>query len=253
MPNHVSPITLSLAGPRGPADLSDFANAVVALRNALKNVCRCATGNDELGFDVEELQVGSAIVGAAPMPGAGSSGLIVVDLFGQTVKALENLLPIDPRIDYSTLYAFNGFASLARKGDTTLLIGNTKLTARFADRVAQLLEPESTSRGSVAGRLEGVSIHGGTSFTLYPPGGEHVECIVNRGFDDLLQALGKSVRVYGMLHFARTKSFPVRVDIDTFEVMPDESTLPTLLNACGLLQLGATSLDLTREMRDEWK
>jgi hypothetical protein len=255
MPSQAKPLTMHLAGPRGEADLSDFANAVVALRNSLRNVWRCATGDEDMHCDVAELSRGSANVGVGISEGYAAVGVAVLGLYDATVHAIETGSEIDPSIDYATIYAFNGFASLARKDGVTLSIGSTKLTERFSERVASLLLPDSSSHGSVTGRLESVSIHGDTKFTLYPPvQGERVECVFRESdLSSVVGALGNTVCVYGSLHYAKSKAFPVRVDVDSFDVLPDDDSLPTLLGACGLLRLDSSSVDLIREMRDEWQ
>lgn len=116
------------------------------------------------------------------------------------------------------------------------------------------LESDTTSLGSVAGRLESVSIDGTNRFFLYPPvRGEQIECIFDRGdLSAVARALGQNVTAHGRLEYARSRRFPVRVRVETFEITPPADELPTLLNARGVMHSPLASTELIREARDEW-
>lgn len=105
--------------------------------------------------------------------------------------------------------------------------------------------------GMISGRLEAVSIHREHKFTLYPPlEGEEVDCIFQPGdLEKVLLALGKNVTVHGMLYYSKSKSFPVRVKVRSYEVMPEADDLPTLLDLRGALK---TKAKARRNVRDEW-
>lgn len=247
-------IVVNLKGPRGPADLDDFALVVSTLRNSLRNVARCVTGNDEVTYDVEKLEISSAIVAVAPAPDGATVGSEVAAVYRDTINCLQNGGHIDDRLDWAALYALNGYSSIARKQGTKLSVGNIPVTVHFADRIASILKPDIRSYGSATGRLEGFTIHNGDKFILYPPvEGESVDCIFDRSaLEEVLRAVDKTVTVYGKMHYAKAKAFPVRCEVETFSVSPSYDELPTLLNACGSLRLASSSVDTVRETRNAW-
>lgn len=248
-----SRISLALSGPRKAATLDDLALALTALRASLLHVYRCVTGVEDAEYDISDLRTGSAVIEAEPTASFADDGEAVAALYHDTVDALQTGRPLDQRIDFPTISAFNMFSGIAKKKGVAISVGRTTITKAYSERVAELLRPESTSLGSVSGKLESVSIHGTSRFVLYPPvRGEQVECVFNRpDLPAVASALGKNVTVYGRLGYARSKAFPVRVDVDTFEVAPDE--VATLLDACGIMKdHPSESTQLIREGRDEW-
>jgi hypothetical protein len=249
-------ITVVLKGPRGLAELSDFANLIANLRQCLKNVCRCIVGTDDVDFDVSDLGISSATLTVTPVPNGVAAPLLsdVSRVVNGTVKALESGGELDDRLDYPAIRAFYQFSSIVRKHGTRLAIGDTWLSGSYVARIAALTEPDTQAMGSVSGRLEKFSIHKGNKFTLYPPiSGEEVECEFDRGeLENVLKAVDHTVTVYGILHYAKSKAFPSRVEVTSFEVLPDSDMLPTLLTACGSMHSSIPSEQLIREMRDEW-
>lgn len=248
-------LSLSLSGPRKVASLDDFATALAAFRSSLLNVYRCATGIDDAEYDISDLKLGSAVIEAEPIAEFAAHGPLVAALYEDTVDALQSGRSLDPRIDFQTVSAFGKFSAIAKKKGVSLSVGRITITKAYSERIAELLRPESSARGSVSGRLEGISIHGKSRFILYPPvRGEQIDCIFDR--DDLpsvAEALGSTVTVYGQLWYAHNKAFPVRVNVDGFDIEPSDDELPTLLDACGIMQdYPGESTQLIREARSEW-
>ncbi|HUY34258.1 MAG TPA: hypothetical protein VMV69_16040 [Pirellulales bacterium] len=213
----------------------------------------CVTGIEDGEYDIADLRVGSAVIEAEPIPEFADAGPAVAELYQNTIDAIQDYQPLDPRIDFRTISAFNLFSGIAMKPGVAISIGRTTITRAYSERIAGLLEPESTSMGSVNGRLESVSIHGAPKFVLYPPvRGEQIECIFDRSdLPAVAQALGQDVAVYGRLGYARSKSFPVHVNVVSFETVPTVDELPTLLNARGTMDSPIESTELIRAVRNE--
>jgi len=249
-------IRLTLRGQRGPADLSDFANVVSSLRTCLKHICRCVANTEDIEFDITDLRYSSAEVATSPVSNGVPESILldVSDTFERSVSALEAGEPLDSRVDYAALRAFSGFSAVVKRRESHLTIGKTRLTLSYVGNLALLLEPQTASLGSVTGRLEAFDLHRHSEFTLYPPiEGEEVRCIFQREqLSRVLKAVERTVTVYGKLYYAATKSFPVRVEVEDFEIHPVSSDLPNLLNACGASRCSTPSVDAVREMRDEW-
>jgi hypothetical protein len=69
----------------------------------------------------------------------------------------------------------------------------------------------------------------------------------------VLEAVEKQVTVYGTLHYAQSKIFPARVDVEDFSIVEEEEKLPTLLEAKGLLpQVSTANPLLDGNFSDEW-
>ena len=254
--NNSSTIQITLKGPRGLAELSEFVNVVNALRQCIKNVCRCVAKSDEVDFDVSDLGIGSAMLAVTPVPnGIPENVLIdVSSVVANTVAMLECGGSLDDRLDFPAIRAFLGFSSIVKKPGTWLTVGQTRLTNSYVTRIKTLIEPDASAMGSVTGRLEAFSIHQDSRFTLFPPvSGEEVACIFDRSdLGNVLKAVDHTVVVYGKLHYVKIKAFPSRVDVDSFEILPEIDALPTLLNACGSMHSPVASVQMAREIRDEW-
>jgi hypothetical protein len=245
-------VDLDVAGGRPP--LSDFSSVCATLRTCLSQVSRAVT-DAEVEFEICDLRLGSAILEVIPVANGTPEAVLqdIEDLFLGTVHSIQNGLPLDRRLDFQAVRAFVGFGNAVKKNGVSLSVGGTRLTAAYVTHLSDLLEAESPAAGSASGTLEAVSIHKGHRFFLYPPAeGEKIECRFNQsGLRDVLNAIGKKVTVFGTLHYAKTKTFPVLIDVESFVEEPDDATLPTLLRAIGLLG-DVTSNEDAGAWRNEW-
>lgn len=254
--NNDGRITIKLTGPRGPAELSDFASVVSSLRSCIKHVCRCVAGTEDVEYDIVELSYSSAALATSPVENSVpyNTLLEISKTIDRTILSLEDGQEIDERLDYAAIRSFGGFSNTARKSGASLSIGRTRLTSAYVANLSSLLEPSSAALGSVTGRLEAINLHNNASFILYPPiSGEEVRCDFHRDvLPRVLDAVEKNITAYGRLHYAKTKVFPTRVEVEDFEVLPETNDLPTLLNCCGVLRTDMPAIDVIREGRNEW-
>jgi hypothetical protein len=234
------------------APLDEYANVCGALRNCIKNVARCV-GKDRAQFAISDLRIGSAIMEAEPETSEWTEvGVILNDTF----SALEDGRGVDERLDYQALHCFSGFAAISKSEKLRLSFGNTTLTKEFAINLQLLIGETATTRGSVAGRLEALVIHNAYRFTIYPPiKTEKIECDFK--LDDLqrvLAAVNRQVTVWGKLHHAKAKVFPVRVEVEDFTVEPENDSLPTLLESRGALKILRLNMNnpVSGSFADEW-
>lgn len=228
-------IVLTLGAADGVADrrapLDDFTNVCGALRNCLRHVARCLD-KEGVRFAVSDLKFSSACIEAEPLNGQGED---VVRLFDDTIEALETGRPIDDRLDYSALHCFNGFCGAIKNRRLRLQIEDFSLTNHYVANLSSLLEGTSPEEGSVSGRLEAFDLHRKSRFFLYPPAyGEEIECSFEIDtLDEVLRAVTKQVTVFGTLHYASSKIFPVRVDVHHFVVESSDDQLPDLISQRG--------------------
>ncbi|MCC6124139.1 MAG: hypothetical protein IT426_04210 [Pirellulales bacterium] len=248
--------TIAIRGPRGRPALVDFSDVVKAMQQCLSNVCRCIAKTDEIEFEVSDLHISSAVISTSPVSNTVPIAILsdVSNVFDQTFSALEDGSSLDPRLDFPALLSFSKFSKILSRPGIQLVVGKTQLTGHYSDRIKSLVEPYSSSLGSVSGRLEAVSIHREPKFTLFPSASnEGVECIfIRNNLRNVLAAVDRTVTVYGKLSYSRSKIFPSRVEVEEFEILPDPAVLPTLLDMRGMLQSNMPSQDMIREIRDEW-
>lgn len=232
-------ISVCLAGPGDSLPkLSDFDKVCDALRACLNHIATCIVGKT-VEYAVSELRTGSAVIGVEPVLNGVPPELTldVSETFLRTIEDLELGNEVDRRLDFPAIRSFGGFAALARKEDVQVSISGRILTSEFVANVARLLEPASPTFGSVTGRLEAINLHRQSHFTLYTPmAGENVDCSFDRAtLRQVLDAIGKRVTVFGKLYYAPAKSFPVKVEVDSFKMLPPDSELPSLLSLKELL------------------
>jgi hypothetical protein len=237
------------------APLNDFATVCSSLTASLKHFARCL-GQQSAEFSISKLQMGSAVMAVEPESAAPELDAIS-ELFNNTIEALEIGNPLDDRLDFAALYCLNGFSGIAKRQGVHLKIGSVNLTDNYARNLNALLEPANPALGSVSGRLERLTVHFESQFTLYPPiPGEQIECNFQRDtLTRVLDAVGHNVIAYGTLYYAPSKILPVRVDVDEFEIVEPDENLPTLLDARGLLPPLSTSDQqlLGPNYADEWQ
>jgi hypothetical protein len=247
-------IAVNLKGPeKNRAPFAEFSTVCSSLHSCLKNIARCLKKSAS-GFGISQLKIGSAIMEIEPEAGQ-DGGYEVMGVFTETIASLESGDDLDSRIDSTALHCFQGFSSVAKSKSVNLRIGSVLLTANFANNLAALIDPSSTSLGSVSGRLEAFDLHNKSSFTLYPPiAGEEIDCVFDPGdLPKVLDAVKQQVTVYGTLHYSKSKIYPVRVDVESFEVNDSDEALPNLLDARGLLPPLITDNPIANpSFADEW-
>jgi len=232
------------------ASLADFSNVCSTLRSCLNHIGRCL-GQPGAEFEISNLQMGSALVEVAQT----GPGVEITDTFNRTIDSLQHGREIDKRLDFQAIKAFKGFNSVINKESIQISIGGTSLTASYVGNLELILEPQSPALGSVSGRLEAVSVHRGDKFTLYTTiAGEDVDCSFREELlPEVLRAVGRKVTAFGSLYYATTKIFPVRIDVESFQVEPEDDELDSLLDVENRLNLShEASIEIQRKARDEW-
>lgn len=231
-------ITLRLESAGRSPDLADFSKVCAALKTCLGHVSRVIARKD-VGFEIADLANNGRLLAVRPSAN-GTPAEVLADIqstFLSTIDAIQRGTPVDPRLDADAVRAFSDFSEPINRGGLSLSIGDTTLTKEYSDNVNALLNPTMSAKGSVSGVLKALPDHDAERFALYPPvHGEEVTCRFSRlDLSEVLKAVQHHVTVYGTLHYADNKAFPVCVDVDSFDVEPDDETLPTLLDARGAL------------------
>ena len=256
-------IYLSVPGqPGAHAPFADFIEACSALRSTLRHVERCVTGKKpSLELEVTELEHSSGRVRTSPRIRDAKDRATSRDTFRvhrDTVRSLQaGDKSLDPRLDYAAVYSFSEFAPPVKRGRSAVAVTGTTLSSVFLETLEKVLEPVGPALGSVGGVVEQLDVHGKHTFVLFPPvPGNEVKCSFRpEDFEKVRAAVNRNVTVYGLLHYGRGQSFPVKAIMDDIEIEPDDSDLPDLLDMEGMLEgegIGE-STHVIRSLRDEWQ
>ncbi len=184
----------------------------------------------------------------------------VVQAYVRGVKQIEEEGIVPP---YLTEKGVRGmgkmFRLITREGVTRLKVWSPReeavVSAKGVVHAGQLLTSRYTSLGSIEGRLETISLHGGSRFVVYhnithrgisckfPPGDEWLERVKS--------ALGQRVNVSGVIHW-NSRGEQVRVNVEDFRVLRSRSELPSIRSMAGKyprLLGGKTTEEFLREVR----
>lgn len=240
-----STFELHLEGPRVTLErLARSARAALALlREVDSEITRHAGG--ALEWVVEDLRSGSAHISAFPevkhdnIPSNAVEKIL--DSVGQGLEEIESEAR-RPRYftDSALEMARELTGALRDEGIIAVTIRTNgvavSLTTRLAANVDELISGKLKSIGSVEGRLETISLHGKEFFSVYEAlTGKAVRCYFPRKLlDRVKEALSKRVQVSGTIWTTRTGE-TVSIQVDSIEIFPEESDLPSARTVRGLL------------------
>jgi hypothetical protein len=135
-------------------------------------------------------------------------------------------------------------------------ISGVFVTDRIAVLLSEFLEKEKITIGSIRGVIDIINVHKGTnSFRIYPIiGPSFITCwFPNELKETAKAAIERYVRVSGKLHYRMGCDHPYQIDADEIEIMPDESSLPTLGSFKGIITSDKSSEQLLEEERNgQW-
>lgn len=275
MPNPDTQITLELEGlPQegGHLRLNDFLAQLNALKQALHSVDKAiadATDNN-IYYRVVGLSHNSpAKIVLEPVSrprnsrDVAASVQVIHDRFFQELDAISNNQPVSPDIDNQALLNFKRLVENSGKTFAKAALYNNKasvlLDTSFKDRISNLLDKEYFANGSITGRLETINLHGRKkSFRIYPEiGPKMVVCTFTLPHlkEEAKKSLEKIVTVRGRKAYRPNSNFAYR--IDALEILPLKEAaqrvyLADLQGIAGPLPGNKTSVELIREVRDEW-
>jgi hypothetical protein len=104
----------------------------------------------------------------------------------------------------------------------------------FRRAVDEFIGGEVRSIGSIAGQLEGINVHSSRLAYLYPGDGTSVACeFAEEMTVSVIAALGKRVKIAGLIARRLNSNRPVRVRILEIEDLPENSELPLFASLLG--------------------
>jgi hypothetical protein len=124
------------------------------------------------------------------------------------------------------------------------------------------VEPEEYyfEYGSVTGMLEEINVHNGKNiFQLYLHNEKKIKCKFSPVlFEQIKQALGQYVEVYGRLKYKDDFSHnaqPLEIEVTDIEIIPEDDsfTLASLRGSAEGMLGDKTSEQYVRDIRNEWE
>lgn len=253
-------ISITLTGPQGSghASFADFERVCSGLKSCLSHIERCVTGSEgKIEFDIVGLTHASASVCLSPTK-QDTPSVDVVNVAQETFSKLENASPIDDRLDFYAIRAFSRLRRSSLRNGAYLIIGNLTLSSQFDQSIDKLLDFSMHAYGSVSGRLDGLNVHNKSKrrFILYPYAEkEEIDCFFHESdMDRVREAIEKKVTVFGNMSYSQKKIFPVAVQVDDFEIDPEDNEIGSILELRGALKnTSGESTEIIRKLRDEWE
>jgi len=164
-------------------------------------------------------------------------------------------------LDYADLEAFSKIGKTVGKTTAEVSIqGNGALVSLqdgLKSHVKRILGKPLYYTGSVSGLLQYVDIHGeANKFFLYPVSGtQRVEChFSKKDVREVLRHIDRYLKVTGRLKYYRKATHAHEVNVDQYEVFPEESDLPKFSDLRGIAPNATgqmTSTDFINKLRED--
>ena len=227
-----------------PIRLADLVSGLGAVRRALRRTDDMVKSSlaEPMDWRIVHLSYASpvrVIVEPIPLPGYAQHSERVVLRFFDYAERIRSGSYDD--VDARVMRAFMDLAKPVERGRLNLDIRNGSVVFTvplgMSHGIKAALAPETTALGSVKGRLEFINLHGGKNvFRVYPiVGAPYVGCRFKKELAaDAKRAIGRSVRVFGRLHYKVMEDFAHRVDAWEIDILPPDSDLPSLMNLRGI-------------------
>src|SRR5215216_3996943 len=250
----------------GRVRLFDFIKQLEAIKTSLKQTERLVSDSDDPGlyYKIVELTYSSpATVVIEPVESTDD----IKGLGDRTVRQfVTNLRQVargrrPTRADLPALQSYQGLTAMLRQHVGAVAIkhsGNQTITIdkKFATRIARIIGPDETAKGSLYGMLEWLNLHRNINrFHIYPTiGPTKVDCDFQPELKPkVIKAIDQYVRVTGDLRYKHLEKFPYAMDVANIEIMPPENELPTLFDLKGIAPQATgdmSAADFIRSLRD---
>lgn len=234
----------------GQVTLQRLGEALDAWTDLLQEVGRDVAGaatRDAVRFVVTAAKGGSFTLAVRPQPGRKTVRAAVMPRIAKTltsgIRALEHRATRPKHFSDTALIKLRDLARLTSPETPSVTISNgagagITLSSRLVEHVEAVLAPELESIGTVEGRLEGLIIHGKSRFLIFDPiTGRQVVCFIGGRVEwrQVRDALGKRVAATGRIQ-SRRSGEKVSIAASRFEVLLDDSELPSAADVLGILK-----------------
>ena len=241
--------------------LADLIDQLDAVKQVLNQIDKRVSGRKSPGlyYRVTALTMNSPVtieVEAVGKKPESSYGPQVVDRFSRDVRqVISGQRPADA--DLELLESYKVLVQPLKRHIAQLVVQVSEDTFEvpksFDAKVDSILGPDQIERGSIVGSLEVLDIHNDRNlFRIYPViGPSSVRCHFPRQmFKHAVAGIKHFVKITGDLHFKRAEKFAHFVEVESMEVLPEESDLPKMSLLRGVAR-GAIGTDSSTEFVDK--
>ncbi|WP_213956322.1 hypothetical protein [Variovorax sp. dw_954] len=248
--------------------LSDLIDQLNAVKNTLNQIDMAVSGRKAPGlyYRITALSMNSpatieveAVASKKSLPNYGRK---VVSKFQRDLKSvIRGKRPKDAGLDLMDSY--KGLAHPQRGHVAGMSIQfekeNIEVPRNLDMKVDEILGPDQTELGSIVGSLEVINIHNQRNeFKVFPiVGPASIKCrFPSAKLGSALAGINHFVRITGTLHYKRAEKFPHFVQVESIEVLPEQSDVPKLSSLRGIAKGaydGLSSTDYISKVRNgEW-
>ena len=236
-------LTLSIAGSRITAER--FMRAVESFFGLINEVSQDMTGAPKTIEWIVSVKRGSIVLGAAgeaKSPAVSVAAVVSAAYTG--LKKLQEAGQRPTRPPHFNLNALQDARELARlvDGKAVKVVQVRRSNERFTMHERAVLNIDSILGGTlvevgvIEGRLQMISSRGSLHVGVWDSAGDRlIRCFVKPDMiDEAKTALDKRVAIAGTIRY-RPNGEPVSIDVESMEVFPEESELPTADEIYGIL------------------
>lgn len=238
------------------------------LNAALKRIDRLVTGEDKdttyyRVVDLKHSSPAEIALQAVPIEEENNFTPQIASGFFEAWDGINNKGEVPSFLDTKTIEAFEKLvAPLGKDFESATLIAddyNVELTNTSKQVLQDTLASETSSYGTVEGKLEAINLHNNANnFRIYPlVGPDVITCRFKRGLREIAKSsLDSYVSVTGLLYYKSRDSFPYKIDVDDMEIYPPAEKLPHLADLRGVAPNAtgdASSAGFVERLRDAWQ
>jgi len=248
---------------------TNFLEQLTAINGALTKVDNHLTKTEKVSVryrvvDLSHASPATVVLQAEPIISSGIDNSAAV--INEFCNGMKHLITGTGTVlhDYSVvlLQAFQKIGTKLRNHTGLHLIyqnEHLEVTGKLAAAVEELLGEDEIMEESMNGMLEMLNLHGKRKrFRIYPQvGPQKVNCYFPRRLEEqAILGMNRYVNVEGKFKYKRRFPYPYEVQVTGLEIYPDQETLPSLKELCGIAPNatgGLSAEEFVRRIRDnEW-
>lgn len=250
----MSRLSFTIQGERGQITLDSFVGILTRAKLILEGLDSAISENPKgsLEWYITDLSIGSAVAviesrPTVPEVDGERLGTMVGHNFVGGLDAIEHKAQMPPYFSEQDLGRVRAIAGLLRKTESEGLstahlngsakpLSETTLSQDAGRNVSKILKPSSKAIGSVAGKLEVISVHGPARFNVYDVTTKKaVSCRFDKDrVDDIAAALGRRVVVTGIV-YRNAHGDPIKVEKPDLRILAESGDAPSVRALIGLV------------------
>lgn len=242
-----------IAAPNNPhPPFAVLEELVSDLKALLDDVSRMAEDRPS-EWQITRLALHSIDLAVAPAQDS-DRGERTIDAIINGFAMLSERVERPPFFTSRTLGSARRIANIGERYGLTIIRGETELpiSASVTQHVGRLLSARRHTFGSIIGRLEAISVHGGFRFSLYPTYGTKIECSVDEALlRDAVELLGARVLVEGIV-YENAVGDVTKVQARELLAFRPPASLPKVSQLVGLFEGMTDGLPAAEWLRRTW-